>query len=393
MDIRTLVDSASAPALAINADGRVLAANETFAAFTGRTESGFIGRRCSEVVNAIGTDGKAVCSHHDCPTLHSLAAGTPVHVDWSGCLGATGRFLPVRATTISIPVGERQDDAAALILMHPGHHDAISLTVPDVDAVQIRIRLMGRPEVWAGGEPRLIRRKRVIELIALLALSDADGMPRDRIVSALWPDAPRGNGRQHLRVLLHALRAALGADAIESTSAPCSTEEFLRLSPSVWVDVHAVQTEIEALHTECPKRSDRTEAIGPWLAAVEEVISLYRGDLDEAGVCGDWIVPHREQLRSRFLGLLAAAVPLAGAAGDVERVVHHCKRALAADPLDERFQIALLNAHGFLGQRALAVNQFREYRRILAHELALEPSFTVERALREAVGALDDRLT
>ncbi|MDO9445192.1 MAG: bacterial transcriptional activator domain-containing protein, partial [Dehalococcoidia bacterium] len=121
------------------------------------------------------------------------------------------------------------------------------------------------------------------------------------------------------------------------------------------------------------------------LREIDALLSLYVGDLDEAAQFGSWVLPYRERLRSLYLGLLNEATRLAARAGDGARAMDYCRRAAAADPLQEEFQIALIAAYGQLGRPRDAVAQYDLYQRRLASDLALQPSMAVQRALRQAV--------
>lgn len=380
MDVTQLVEWTAAPSLAISSQGTVLALNSAYHRLAGPLAQSLIGGPCSEAVKA--TDGeRSICVASGCPTLESLAAGRPVSLHWQGCALSDG---PVRATTIAIPAERRTDDAVAVIVMHVDPEPA----TPEEPPARIRVHLFGRPESWLDDKPQLIRRRRVFEVVALLALAGEAGIQRDRIVSALWPDAPPGNGRQHLRVLLHALRAALGPDVVESVRSQCTTDEVIRLAPEVWVDLAAFRASAERIrrHAVAPPVDEETGR--QRLQEIDRALALYRGELDEGGHFGEWSAPHRAYFRDQFLGLLVEAVPLAASLGEVERAVEYCRRAIACDPLDEGFQVALLTAYGYLGKRAAAIAQYREYRRLLAREFATEPSPAVERALREAINEL-----
>src|SRR4051812_29546583 len=64
----------------------------------------------------------------------------------------------------------------------------------------------------------VLTQPRLIALMAFLALSPADRpyQRRDRLVGVLWPELDQTHARTALRKAVHALRAALGADAIQS---------------------------------------------------------------------------------------------------------------------------------------------------------------------------------
>lgn len=232
----------------------------------------------------------------------------------------------------------------------------------------------------------------MFEVLTLLALAGDAGCTREAIVDTLWPDAPRGNGRQHLRVLLHGIRRALGADSIATVHQHSAGEERLRLSPHVWVDLTAFEASVGALvppatqSGACFVDLDATGADDA-MGRLEEAVALYRGGLDEFGTFGEWVVPHRERLRAHFLALVAEVIPALARSGRIEDAIGYCRRAVETDPLAEPFQLALMTAYAHLGWRTAALAQYRDYRRTLAQELQIEPSVAVTRAFRQATAS------
>lgn len=393
------------PSLAIAADGRVVATNEACDRLIGLPPEAVNGMRCWDVVRATDAGGARVCRPTGCPTLEALGSGHATDLEWSGWLLDCGAVVPVQATAIAVPQAERDDRAAAVILLHPdpqqpepaqlepgtptsspAHTRADVGTGEDVSPPAVRIRLFGRPECWNGDERQQVTRRRAVELLALLALSGEDGCTRESIVDKLWPDTRRGNGRQHLRVLLHAIRKALGAGSVVEVHHQPARETRLRLGPDVWVDLTAFEAGARLL--EPPAGGNGaclTDDEDDRLQRLEETIALYRGELDECGEFGEWAVPHRERLQRQFLSLLTEVIPALARRGRTNDAVAYCRRAVEADPFAEPFQVALLTAYGWLGRQTAALDQYRDYRRTLARELALAPSAAVERAFKSAM--------
>lgn len=393
------------PSLAISADGCVVATNEACDRLTGLPPQAATEMHCWDVVKATDASGERVCSPTDCPTLEALGEGEAPDLQWSGWMLGCGAVAPLRATAIAVPPGERSDQVAAVIFLNlePGvatesPADASPSAYAPVEAPRsdVRVRLLGSPECWNGRQRQRINRHRVFELLTLLALSGEWGCTREGIVDTLWPDAPRGNGRQHLRVLLHAIRKALGADSIETVRLPASREERLRLSPHVRVDLTAFEASAQVLvppparGAPClsghdgPRDDDAMERF-------EEAIGLYRGGLDECGKFGEWVAPHRERLRAHYLALLTAVVPALARCGRIYDAIAYCEQAVEVDPLAEPFQLALLTAYGHLGRRSAVLAQYRNYRWTLARELQMVPSGAIERAFRQAMASPGSR--
>ena len=76
-------------------------------------------------------------------------------------------------------------------------------------------RILGALEVTSDAGDVDLGAPRQRALLALLALNGNRVVPRDRIIDALWGDAPPRTARNSLQVAVHGLRKALGADRVE----------------------------------------------------------------------------------------------------------------------------------------------------------------------------------
>lgn len=383
MGIERLVEGSIGPAFAIASDGRIVAVNTAAADLIGQPVRALLNQYCGDVVNALDGAGERLCRAEGCPTLEALAGGQPTDLPWCSWLTPDGTHLPVSATAVAIPSDARPDSTAGLILLHVAPtpidtHDA----APAPPATEIRVRLFGRPECTRDGEVQSVPRRRAFELLALLAFAGNRGLDRGRICEILWPDPSGGSERTHLRVLLHALRQSLGREVTEMVDS--DDRGRLRLATDIAVDIVAFECGAAALQ-QCDPVTHAGADAEQRLGEIDALLSLYVGDLDESAQFGSWVLPYRERLRSLYLGLLNEATRLAARAGDGARAMDYCRRAAAADPLQEEFQIALIAAYGQLGRPRDAVAQYDLYQRRLASDLALQPSMAVQRALRQAV--------
>lgn len=392
MGIERLVDGSIGPAFALAERGRIVALNDAAARLFGRPAAELVGERCCDVVAACDASGERVCRPDGCATLSALASGHATELPWCTWPAADGSAVPITATAIAVPRDARSDATIAVVLLHRqaprggtvAGRDVAADTSARRPARSVLVRLFGRPECSSDGEVLAVPRRRLFELLALLAFAGSAGLRRDQLCELIWPDAPLGRGRSHLRVLLHSARQSVGSDVIEE--ADSGERARLRLAPAVWVDATAFECEARTLL----KEATASVSGGPdRLEQLETVLSMYTGDLDECGQFGEWVFPHRERLRSLHVELLAEATRLASRAGDAQRAMEYCRRGAASDPLDEAFQIALIGAYGQLGRPREAIAQYQLYRRALASDLALRPSPAVERALQRAVGGTE----
>jgi TolB-like protein/DNA-binding SARP family transcriptional activator/Tfp pilus assembly protein PilF len=208
--------------------------------------------------------------------------------------------------------------------------------------------------------------RKVLALLTVLAAAGAAGMGREKVMLLLWPESDTGRARGALKQMLHILRRQLGSpDAILGT-----TE--LRLNPQY------VESDVAGFRA----------ALGA--GDLEGAVSLYDGAfLDGVHVDGApefhaWAEQQRAELEGRFREGLDRLARSAEARGDVDRAIAWWRRLQAADPLNGRVALCLMEALEASGDRAAALRHARIHETLLREEWGLEPD--------PAVAALAARL-
>lgn len=77
------------------------------------------------------------------------------------------------------------------------------------------LRVLGPPEIFRGGEPITLPPK-ALAVIIILAMENANSVPRARLAQWLWPRTSSKNARHSLSQALHVIRRGLGSSAIDS---------------------------------------------------------------------------------------------------------------------------------------------------------------------------------
>ncbi len=219
------------------------------------------------------------------------------------------------------------------------------------DASQARLHLFGDFHLARAALPIHLPTRKVELLLAYLALSP-NAHSREQLAALLWGDFPDEQARASLRKALTLLRVALGADVV------LADRLSVRLNPGypLWVDVDAFERA-------------SGESLDEWAASLD----LYRGDLLQ-GFYADWLMPRREHYRTSYL---ERALSLAGAMrarSEYERAIAFARRALDADPANERAHQHLIFCFLALGRRSEALQQVETCKRLLWEELSVEPS-------------------
>jgi DNA-binding SARP family transcriptional activator/TolB-like protein len=192
-----------------------------------------------------------------------------------------------------------------------------------------------------------------IALLALLATARAAG--RDKLCAYLWPERDSENSRKLLNQAVHALRRALGREAILSAG------DELRLGTSV---VRCDVVEFEAALA---------------AAEFERAVDLYQGPfldgfhLGAAPEFEQWVERERQRLASAYAGALERLAQAAEARDDAASAVDWWKARAAHDPYDSRVAFQLMRAHVAAGNPAGALQHAGIHVRMLEVELGTEP--------------------
>ena len=159
----------------------------------------------------------------------------------------------------------------------------------------VRIDYLGPLRVTAGDQDVEIRGRRLVALLARLAMAPGRPVPVDVLADAVWPDEAPADPANALQSLVSRLRRALGgAAAVEQ--APAGYR--LAVAPDA---VDAVR--FDALAAQGRHLLAGGDPAGA-AATLREALALWRGDpLADAGEGAD-IEAERAALRERHLGVL-----------------------------------------------------------------------------------------
>ena len=228
---------------------------------------------------------------------------------------------------------------------------------------ELRLRLLGVPEVHLGDQPVALQRQTSVALLGYLATTGRR-YPRSMLTGLLAGDASEEQAQKRVSNTLAGLRAAVG-EHLQVTRQWVAID---RERPH-WVDVSEFEAQVAA----------REEPLGA--AGAAAALDLYRGeflagvDLRDAPEFDEWLVVQRERLRLSLIRALQAALkghlrsgPTSAAAG-----IAAARRLLELEPWSEDGHQTLMVLLARSGQRGAALKQYAAYRRVLAEELGIEP--------------------
>jgi DNA-binding SARP family transcriptional activator len=236
-------------------------------------------------------------------------------------------------------------------------------------APPLAIRLFGPFEARLGPDPLpRLRSRKVQWLLALLALRAGSEVERAWLVGTLWPDSAAAAALANLRSSLKDLRHALG---------PQSDRLRSRTPHTLSLDLSGAEADVLTF--------DQAIARGD-PASLVRAVGLYRGPLLE-GCAEAWAFQERQPREQAYLSALETLAAQALSDADPAAAERYLRRVVAADPLRETAQRALMEALAAGGNVAAALLAYRDLRLLLHGEMKAEPdpaTTALYRSLREA---------
>ena len=227
---------------------------------------------------------------------------------------------------------------------------------PRLDAPTGRLQLLGQPRLQSITGTIHVLERRDAALLAALVLRGP--LPRDRLITWLWPHASREAGQNNLRQRLFRLRQAAGQSLVDSTA-------VLNLAAGWQTDV-----------------ADFAARLSAGYIGSDELLGTL--DYADCGELGEWVEQERERWRTRRLLLWAECAATHEQAGRQAQALACAERWLLDDPAAEpahRMRMRLLYLAGEPGAARVAWQRCQEALRGL---LDAEPD-TATRALADLI--------
>ncbi len=239
---------------------------------------------------------------------------------------------------------------------------------------RLALYLLGPPRVYLDGSAVRIGRRKVVALLAYLAVT-AQRHSRDELAELLFSEQDREHGRANLRQSLSLLGTAIGEDRLGGDRHGA----WLRSGGGLWIDAAEFRRLLESGRA-AEKHGD--------LSAVPDLLSkaveLFRGEflsgfyLRHNPAFEAWQLEEQESLRGAHASALQRLVKIHSAAGRYEQAVELARRWLSLDPLEETVHRELMRLHSLAGQHSEALRQYERCRSALERELGEVPDEKTE---------------
>lgn len=236
-------------------------------------------------------------------------------------------------------------------------HDVAATTPPSsaTERNSCLLRTLGGFEVVLGGKPVAWPplRPRARALLQLLAIHQGKDLHRERLIDALWPDAPADAGPHRLQVAASNVRQSLAAVGLGDQAVQRNGDAYRLVLPGARIDLTEFETRL--------RLARRSGTLADWSG----VLDLYIGELLPEVGAAEWVLAERDRYR---LAAADAAVQVAGLATDA-RALRAAHRAVDLDPLRDSSWLLLADLQEEQGDPTAAAATRREHARICA-ELA-----------------------
>jgi DNA-binding SARP family transcriptional activator len=206
------------------------------------------------------------------------------------------------------------------------------------------------------------RTGKTMDLLRLLALSNARPVRADSLIGKLWPDAAPERAGASLRTASSQIRRAIQHNCIERSP------DGLVLRDA-WVDVGAFEDAAQRVKTAAHLGQHARV-----LAEARVAERLYREDFHANDDDSDWARAEREHLVLIRLELVGDAAAAAIELGSFREALELAGTAARIDRVSESAHRTLMRAYAELGDIGNALRVFETYRAYLADEFGADPS-------------------
>lgn len=241
----------------------------------------------------------------------------------------------------------------------------------------VRAALFGKPEITVNGvkiadsEWKTRKNKGLLEY---LLLNSGETVSRETLINIFWPQADRESAQVSLRTALYGLRKTLDRYNVElagDSAFILENPEGLQINKNAALEVD-IDHFLEYHRQYCAgmKQGDALETASR--EALENIISLYRGELMESRDYGDLLFFEREKCKSIFEKACVDLSAIYLRQKEPDRAEEVLIRAFRAEPYSESVCLKLLQLYMARGMRNKAAKLYNTFKVRVKDELDLE---------------------
>ena len=248
----------------------------------------------------------------------------------------------------------------------------------------LRVKLLGPIQVLRDDVEVPLRSTRLQCVVGVLATRLGGAVSRAELVDAIWGDQPPASVENAIHVYIARLRRALEPERSHRVPATLlvwtGSGYLLRLRPDA-LDVHAFDTRRD--------QARRAQAAGDLEGALrgyDTALELWRGT-PWSRVPGPFAGAERTRLVELRLTVFEARAEILLGLGRHAELAAELPTLIASHPLREQLRALLMRALYNSGRQAEALRVFRETRKAMVAELAIEPGPELQQLHRQILAA------
>jgi DNA-binding SARP family transcriptional activator len=233
------------------------------------------------------------------------------------------------------------------------------------------------------------RTNKVQALLIYLAVEHANTHRRGTLMNLLWPGMPERSARVNLRQIIYLLRQAIpelaarvdGQEPSTGKTVPLlhTNRKTLQLNPRAAVDVDVWRFEEQINRAQAHGHLDLLSC-RDCRQTLAGAAALYQGDfladfyLEDSNPFEEWAEVSRTNYRRQMLDALGMLTTIHSRERAYVEARTYAERQLEIDDLRETAYRQLMEILALSGQREEALAVYENCRRLLAEELAMEPT-------------------
>jgi DNA-binding SARP family transcriptional activator/tetratricopeptide (TPR) repeat protein len=262
------------------------------------------------------------------------------------------------------------------------------MNIPDVPA--LRFGVLGPLRVWRGDTPVDLGPVQQRVVLAVLALQAGRPVGRQQMIDAVWGQTTPRNAVNLVQRHVSGLRRILEPERPGHAPSGLLTwteAGYLLTVPKGALDLDVFDSELSRA------RTARTAGhLGEAAEALHSALALWRGPVCD-GLSSPFLDAHADRLAESRISVLEERIELDLAIGVHADLIAELRDLIAEHPLRERLHGLLMTALYRVGRQADALAAFRDARRRLREELAIEPATPLQRLHQQILSGDPELIT
>ncbi len=301
------------------------------------------------------------------PALFQAAISEGVAADY------VAQFVPAEALRAAEDARAQAavQGAASNITGHAEIAPPVELII-ERPSFDLAINMLGPVEVFrdhSGALKDAWRLAKALHILCYIASRRNHRAPKDALIDLFWGDADTETISKNFHPTISHLRKALNSGQVVKKDFVLYREGAYLLNPQYQYQIDTEEFERLISNAREARRSNDADGAALLLA---EAIKIYRGDFLEEFYY-NWIEELQSYYQDLYLEALKELIAYHSERAHHEMVIRYGQMFLARDAYQEDVHCHVMEAHVRSGNRAAAIEQFDNLRRMLRRELGVDP--------------------